>query len=119
MALVATIFFLVFFTELISWIGKSVLLELVSPSTVPLARSDLATYLRVTIQAYAAYLRLFYSAKLSQQKKLKNDILTHKKELLQTSAQDQFAKWAKLRRSVDKGLSDLEKLSESMFRRTH
>ena len=36
----------------------------------------------------------------------------NKKELLQTSAQDQFAKWAKLRRSVDKGLTDLEKLSE-------
>ncbi|KIP11572.1 hypothetical protein PHLGIDRAFT_99361 [Phlebiopsis gigantea 11061_1 CR5-6] len=89
MALVATIFFLVFLTELVSWIGKSVLLEL----------------------AYAAYLRLFYSAKLSQQKKLKNDVLTHKKEMLQTSAQDQFAKWAKLRRSVDKGLSDLEKLN--------
>jgi CHD5-like protein len=34
-----------------------------------------------------------------------------KAELLQTSAQDQFAKWAKLRRGVDKGLSDLEKLS--------
>lgn len=37
-----------------------------------------------------------------------------KKELLQTSAQDQFAKWAKLRRSVDKGLADLEKLSECL-----
>lgn len=31
---------------------------------------------------------------------------------MHTSAQDQFAKWAKLRRSVDKGLSDLEKLSK-------
>lgn len=30
---------------------------------------------------------------------------------MRTSAQDQFAKWAKLRRSVDKGLADLEKLS--------
>lgn len=30
---------------------------------------------------------------------------------MKTSAQDQFAKWAKLRRSVDKGLADLEKLS--------
>ena len=49
---------------------------------------------------------------MSQQKKLKTEILANKKDLLQTSAQDQFAKWAKLRRSVDKGLSDLEKLSE-------
>ena len=65
------------------------------------------------LQAYALYLRLFYSAKVAQQKKLKTEILANKKELLQTSAQDQFAKWAKLRRSVDKGLADLEKLSES------
>jgi hypothetical protein len=34
---------------------------------------------------------------------------------MKTSAQDQFAKWAKLRRSVDKGLGDLEKLSAYMF----
>lgn len=38
-------------------------------------------------------------------------MLQKKTELLKTSAQDQFAKWAKLRRSVDKGLADLEKLS--------
>ena len=64
------------------------------------------------IQFYAIYLRIFYSSAVAQQKKLKADILLNKKELLQTSAQDQFAKWAKLRRSVDKGLADLEKLSE-------
>lgn len=56
-------------------------------------------------------MRLFYTAKLAEQRKLKADILATKKELLQTSAQDHFAKWAKLRRSVDKGLADLEKLS--------
>ncbi|KAF7793974.1 hypothetical protein EIP86_005098 [Pleurotus ostreatoroseus] len=99
MALLTTIFALVFLTELISWIGKSVLLEF----------------------AYALYLRIFYSAKLAKQKTLKSEILINKKELLQTSAQDQFAKWAKLRRGVDKGLSELEKLngelssSKSMF----
>ena len=49
-----------------------------------------------------------------RQRKLKSEILVAKKELLQTSAQDQFAKWAKLRRSVDKGLAELEKLSESL-----
>jgi tail-anchored protein insertion receptor len=44
-------------------------------------------------------------------RKLKTDLLNTKTELLKTSAQDQFARWAKLRRSVDKGLADLEKLS--------
>ena len=67
------------------------------------------------MQAYAVYLRIFYSSKVAQQQKLKTEILANKKELLQTSAQDQFARWAKLRRSVDKGLADLEKLSEYLI----
>ena len=50
-----------------------------------------------------------------RQRALKAEILLTKSELLKTSAQDQFAKWAKLRRSVDKGLADLEKLSEFFF----
>ncbi|OJT07410.1 Protein GET1 [Trametes pubescens] len=89
MTLMATLFVLVFVTELISWIGKSVLLEFV----------------------FALYLRIFYTSTAARQRKLKSEILLNKKELLQTSAQDQFAKWAKLRRSVDKGLADLEKLN--------
>jgi hypothetical protein len=31
---------------------------------------------------------------------------------MQTSSQDQFAKWAKLKRKIDKGFTDLETLSE-------
>ncbi|KAG6329613.1 hypothetical protein ID866_9476 [Astraeus odoratus] len=89
MSLILTIFVLVFFTELISWIGHSVLLELV----------------------WSIYRRIFYSAAVSRQRELKTELLTTKKELLQTSAQDQFAKWAKLRRTVDKGLVELEKLN--------
>ncbi|KAF4598002.1 Protein GET1 [Pleurotus pulmonarius] len=89
MSLLITIFALVFVTQLISWIGQTVLLEL----------------------AYSLYLRLFHSSLHVRQRKLKTEILATKKELMQTSAQDQFAKWAKLRRSVDKGLADLEKLN--------
>lgn len=63
------------------------------------------------LQAYSLYLRIFYSSKVSKQRSLKSDILATKAELLQTSSQDQFAKWAKLRRKVDKGLAELEKLS--------
>lgn len=53
------------------------------------------------------------SVQYARQRQLKAELLTTKKELMQTSAQDQFAKWAKLRRSVDKGIAELEKLSES------
>jgi hypothetical protein len=64
-------------------------------------------------QTYAGYTRVFMGPKVARQRALKADVLRTKKELQQTSAQDQFAKWAKLRRSVDKGLADLEKLSAS------
>ncbi|KAK7473140.1 GET complex subunit get1 [Stygiomarasmius scandens] len=92
MSVIITVFALVFLGEFISWIGQSVLLE----------------------GAYALYLRIFYPTLASRQKSLKSEILTTKAELLKTSAQDQFAKWAKLRRSVDKGLADLEKLNGEM-----
>jgi len=64
-----------------------------------------------SLQAYALHQRIFNASTVARQRKLKAEILATKKELLQTSAQDQFAKWAKLRRSVDKGLADLEKIS--------
>ncbi|KAF9064735.1 WRB/Get1 family [Rhodocollybia butyracea] len=89
MSLIISIFGLVFLAEFISWIGKSVLIG----------------------WFYALYLRIFYPTLAERQKKLKTEILNNKTELLKTSAQDQFAKWAKLRRSVDKGLADLEKLN--------
>ncbi|KAF9467443.1 WRB/Get1 family [Collybia nuda] len=92
MSLIFTIFALVFVTQLISWIGQSVLLEI----------------------TYALYLRVFHSTTDARLRKLKTELLTTKSELLQTSAQDQFAKWAKLRRSVDKGLADLEKLNSEI-----
>ncbi|KAL5485146.1 GET1 [Sanghuangporus weigelae] len=92
MTLALTIFLLVLFAELIQWIGQSVLCEL----------------------AYSIHLRIFYASKVAQQRALKNEILTAKAELLQTSSQDQFAKWAKLRRRVDKGLAELEKLNSEL-----
>ncbi|KAG6877890.1 GET complex subunit get1 [Termitomyces sp. T159_Od127] len=51
------------------------------------------------------------SAQLRAKRK---EVLNTKAELLKTSAQDQFAKWAKLRRSVDKGLAELEKLNSDV-----
>ncbi|KAG8896011.1 GET complex subunit get1 [Tulasnella sp. 417] len=92
MDLILTIFLLVLLTQAISWIGQSVLLDL----------------------AYALYQRLFNGAKVAQQRSLKTSILNTKKELLETSAQDQFAKWAKLRRKIDKELAELEKLNSEL-----
>jgi hypothetical protein len=92
MSLILSIFALVFITELVSWIGKSVFLQF----------------------AWTAYQRVFNRNAAKRQRELKSELLSKKAELLQTSAQDQFAKWAKLRRSVDKGLADLEKLNSEL-----
>lgn len=73
----------------------------------------------MTNKTYDIYLRITLSPTAMRQRALKSEILSTKSELLKTSAQDQFAKWAKLRRSVDKGLADLEKLSEFCPRLQH
>ncbi|KAI0266746.1 CHD5-like protein-domain-containing protein [Gloeopeniophorella convolvens] len=92
MSLILTIFALVFVTEFVSWVGKSVLLHF----------------------AWTAHQNIFNRSAAKRQRELKSEVLSKKAELLQTSAQDQFAKWAKLRRSVDKGLQDLEKLNSEL-----
>lgn len=63
-------------------------------------------------KAYEVYSRLVLQSVIAQQRSLKQEILKNKNQLQVTSSQDQFAKWAKLRRKVDKGLVDLEKISK-------
>jgi len=86
MALLATIFLLVLVSQIVSWIGSSVLQEFFC----------------------SLYLRLFHSKLIARQHELKTTTWSTKAQLMATSAQDQFAKWAKLKRSVDKGFQDLE-----------
>lgn len=86
------ILLVIFATNVVSWIGKSVLVEL----------------------AFAAYQPFFLRPSYTKQRALKKEILANKAELNATSSQDQFAKWAKLRRKLDKGLADLEKLNGSL-----
>jgi len=92
MTLALTIFLFVLLNEIITWIGKSVLQE----------------------YAFAAHQRIFNSKLSQEQRVLQKELLDTKAQLLRTSAQDEFAKWAKLRRRVDKGLSDLEKLNSQI-----
>lgn len=87
--LAALILITVFLTQAVSWIGKSVL-----QST-----------------AFNIYSRIFLSSKSKQQRILRKQVLKDKAELARTSSQDEFAKWARLRRKVDKSLADLEKIS--------
>ncbi|KAE8210158.1 hypothetical protein CF327_g5928 [Tilletia walkeri] len=78
--------------EIISWIGKE----------------------RIINSLHYIFVRLFHSNVLAEQKRLKADVYSTKQELDKTSSQDEFAKWAKLRRKVDKGLQDIERLNASL-----
>jgi len=49
------------------------------------------------------------SVKVQQQTKLRGEIVTMRRELTATSSQDEFAKWAKLKRSLDKKTEEFEK----------
>ncbi|GJJ06112.1 hypothetical protein Clacol_000301 [Clathrus columnatus] len=92
MSLIITIFLIALFTQLVNWIGKSVLLNIF----------------------YSIHQYIFQRQSVQRHRQLQKEILSTKQELLQTSAQDQFAKWAKLRRKVDKGLEELEKSNTSL-----
>jgi len=65
------------------------------------------------LQFTSFYLRLFHSKLIARQHELKTTTWSTKAQLMATSAQDQFAKWAKLKRSADKGFQDLETTSLS------
>ncbi|KIJ39946.1 hypothetical protein M422DRAFT_32546 [Sphaerobolus stellatus SS14] len=92
MSVLLSIFLLCLLAEIVNWIGSAVLLNIF----------------------YAIHQYLFHRSAVRQHSALKREVLASKQELLQTSAQDQFAKWAKLRRKVDKGLEDLEKFNTKM-----
>ncbi|KAI9712629.1 MAG: hypothetical protein M1812_006809 [Candelaria pacifica] len=54
------------------------------------------------------------SKAVHDQSRLKTEVLRLKKEMSSTSSQDEFAKWAKLRRQHDKVLADYDKTTESL-----
>lgn len=91
MQLAWKIFLAILVAQAIGWVGKKVLIDL----------------------AFSVYASLFLSSFDKRQRALKKSILATKAELSATSSQDQFAKWAKLKRKIDKELAELEKLSES------
>ncbi|KAF9358754.1 GET complex subunit get1 [Mortierella sp. NVP85] len=67
-----------------------------------------------TAMAYHLYLKVVYKDKITKQRQLKKEVLTLKNDLSRTSSQDEFAKWAKLRRKMDSKIADLEKLNSDL-----
>lgn len=84
------IFLQVLVTQVIAWVGKSFLQDV----------------------AFNAYSKFILGANAKKQRELRKQVLLDKAELQKTSSQDEFAKWARLKRKVDKGLEQLEKESE-------
>ncbi|ORZ23111.1 WRB/Get1 family [Absidia repens] len=71
-------------------------------------------YSYVTSAAHDLYLKASKDPRATKQDKLKRDLLKMKNDLAATSSQDEFAKWAKMRRRLDKGITDLEKLNSDI-----
>ncbi|KAI7816449.1 WRB/Get1 family, partial [Gamsiella multidivaricata] len=67
-----------------------------------------------TAMAYDVYLKVINKDKVFKQRQLKREVLTLKNDLSRTSSQDEFAKWAKLRRKMDSKIAELEKLTSEL-----
>ncbi|KAI8994461.1 WRB/Get1 family [Pilobolus umbonatus] len=89
MYLPITIFLLVLITESILFLG----------------------YSYITAITYDLYVNITKDKSVIKQNKLKREALKLKAELTATSSQDEFARWAKLRRKLDKSVSEMEKLN--------
>ncbi|KAG0221448.1 GET complex subunit get1 [Mortierella sp. GBA43] len=69
---------------------------------------------QTTALAYDIYLKIVNKDKVAKQRQLKKEVLTLKNDLSRTSSQDEFAKWAKLRRKMDSKIAELEKLTTEL-----
>ncbi|KAG0206149.1 GET complex subunit get1 [Mortierella sp. NVP41] len=92
MQLAFGVLLVVLLTELINLIGKT----------------------HFTALGYDIYLKVIHKDRVSKQRALKKEVLTLKNELARTSSQDEFAKWAKLRRKMDSKIADLEKMTSDL-----
>ncbi|KAF9580241.1 GET complex subunit get1 [Lunasporangiospora selenospora] len=92
MQLAFAVLLVVLVTELINLVGKT----------------------HFTALAYDLYLRTVHKDSVAKQRQLKKEVLTLKNELSRTSSQDEFAKWAKLRRKMDSKAAELEKLTSEL-----
>ena len=111
MDLAALIFLVTLAVETVGWIGKDTLAELASPFR-PHSRRFAHTF---RIQFFPLTTLFSTSPYAKRSRTLKTEILKLKSELAATSSQDEFAKWAKLRRKSDKAIADLELLSTSSY----
>ncbi|WFD34740.1 GET complex subunit get1 [Malassezia cuniculi] len=83
---------------------------------VSLVNQAIAWIGRDLIQKYlfALYTAVCQRSTYKQQSKLKKELFETRQKLNTTSAQDEFAKWARLRRSIDKLTADLDQTNKGL-----
>lgn len=95
--------------QVLAWIGSDALAAVVrSPPSLSL--SSLPSHPTNLEQATQVYTPFAPTSKANKDKKA--HILKLRAELAATSSQDEFSKWARLRRQLDKAVADLETSSE-------
>lgn len=109
--LAVQIFLIVLLAQVIGWIGKTRLNALVSRGAHPIRFHELIGG-RIR-QAYTLFLSITRSPLQRRFVALRKELFKTKADLQSTSSQDEFAKWARLRRKMDKETAELEKLSQS------
>ncbi|KAI8929580.1 WRB/Get1 family, partial [Entophlyctis helioformis] len=67
---------------------------------------------QLAARTHRLFQRLFKTAEAQKLRDLKAEILSLKNDISRTSAQDEFAKWAKMRRQYDKLLSNFEQAAK-------
>lgn len=108
---------------LINALGKDVLVELVPSPSLPVpplpanpSSTSPVTPLLTFTQTWKLYLLLPLPIRthLKSQRTLQSTLLTTSATLKSTSAQDDFAKWARLNRQHDKQIQDLQTLTSAI-----
>lgn len=124
LSLILTIFFIHVAIYLVNTVGATTIDTLVCSCLVPYRHSTAASLPRpqterstilndMFLQLWILYLKLPTSTSRNarQQSRLKREVVQLKREMNNTSSQDEFAKWAKLRRKHDKAMDEYEAMS--------
>lgn len=112
LSLVLTVFFLNVAIYLVNTVGATTIDSLVRYLLLAWPDPKLTRS-----QLWLLYLKLpsSTSRKAREQSRLKREVLELKRDMNNTSSQDEFAKWAKLRRKYDKTMEEYEATSASIF----
>lgn len=112
LSLILTVFFVHVAIYLVNTIGATTIDSLVSLTLTVFCPSAIPTT-DTGNQLWLLYLKLPTSTSkyAREQDRLKREALKLKRDMNNTSSQDEFAKWAKLRRRHDKTMEEYEAMS--------